>query len=373
MLILNLTRGRSNWRVPLSLPSTAGEIAEAYSQLDQISEKEQSTRIAGVLSEVSFFDGFFRDKYPDSFDELNELAQRLERMNEQELRTLDGALNMESVGSVADILRFTDSLKDYIFVNGVTTEKDLGRFLVDTGYKGFPEKVRPYLDYAAIGAEYCAERGGAFTAWGFTLRRRGMESLSPKEREWWKSIFRAYLQTPAWQSKSSKPYALDLPATTEQMCAAQNELEVPDLEEAELLRAECLSQPFMPYIPLQEPDFAQLRDLSVILSASMDDYGKALVLAVYDMKRPQDLTQACELSQEIWRYELVTDVEGYGRNALYELCEDQEIVDTVDGFVDWDSFGRHMLEADGLVFTEHGYVRLSDPEQPDMEQTMSCG
>ena len=129
----------------------------------------------------------------------------------------------------------------------------------------------------------------------------------------------------------------------------------------------------MPYIPLQEPDFAQLRDLSVILSASMDDYGKALVLAVYDMKRPQDLTQACELSQEIWRYELVTDVEGYGRNALYELCEDQEIVDTVDGFVDWDSFGRHMLEADGLVFTEHGYVRLSDPEQPDMEQTMSCG
>ena len=73
------------------------------------------------------------------------------------------------------------------------------------------------------------------------------------------------------------------------------------------------------------------------------------------------------------RYELVTDVEGYGRNALYELCEDQEIVDTVDGFVDWDSFGRHMLEADGLVFTEHGYVRLSDPEQPDMEQTMSCG
>ena len=34
MLILDLTRGRSNWRVPLSLPSTPGEIAEAYSQLD---------------------------------------------------------------------------------------------------------------------------------------------------------------------------------------------------------------------------------------------------------------------------------------------------------------------------------------------------
>ena len=133
MLILNLTRGRSNWRVPLSLPSTPGEIAEAYSQLDQISKKEQSTRIAGVLSEVSFFDSFFRDKYPDSFDELNELAQRLERMTEQELRTLDGALNLESIGSVADILRIADSLKDYIFVNGVTTEKDLGRFLVDTG------------------------------------------------------------------------------------------------------------------------------------------------------------------------------------------------------------------------------------------------
>ena len=373
MLILNLTRGRSKWRIPLSLPATPGEIAEAYSQLDQISEKERSTRIASVISEVSFFDSFFRDKYPDSFDELNELAQRLEKMNDQELRTLDGALNGESVSSVTDILRIADNLKDYIFINGVTTEKELGRFLVDTGYRGFPEKVRPYLDYAAIGAEYCAERGGAFTASGFTLRCRYMESLLPRETEWWKPIFRAYLQTPAWQRKSSKPYALDLPATSEQICAAQNELEVPDLEEAELLRAECLFINLEPYIPLEEPDFAQLRDLSVILSASMDDYGKSLVLAVYEMKRPQDLTQACELSQEIWRYELVDNVENYGKNALYELCEDQEIVDTVDGFMDWDSFGRHMLEEDGLVFTEHGYVRLPDPDTPEMEQTMSFG
>lgn len=375
-MIVTFTRGKKGLCLPLTLPATPAEIESAFAELDSISKKNEATRINSIIGPGAFLEGYLKNKTVNldfSLGHLNELAKKVDGMSENGIHKFEGALYAESVNGIEDIIQLADSLENYIFINGVTTEKDLGKFLVDTGYKGFPEKVRPYLDYAAIGAEYCAERGGAFTASGFTLRRRDMEALSPKKTEWWKPIFRAYLQTPAWQSKSSKPYAMDLPATSEQLRTAQNELAVPALEEAELLRAECLFNNLEPYIPLEEPDFAQLRDLSVILSAAMDDYGKSLVLAVYEMKRPQDLTQACELSQEIWRYELVDNVEDYGKNALYELCEDQEIVDTLDGFMDWDSFGRHMLEEDGLVFTEHGYIRLPDPDTPEMEQTMSFG
>ena len=371
MLILNLTRGNSGLRVPLRFPATPAEIGAAYAKLYEISKNENETRIASVMSEVGFLDKFFKDKpmsYSGEYIDLNELARQIDRLTEQELRTLDGALKMESVGSITDILRIADSLNDYIFISGVTTEKDLGQFLTDSGYKDFPESVKPDLDYAAIGAEYCRERGGVFTPEGFTFLRRQEESLSAQEREWWKPLFRVYLQTPERQSLGREPYMLDLPATTEQLFAARCRLEVADLADAELIQTKCLYQPFKPYIPLQEPDFTELRDLSVNLSAAMDNYGESLVLAVYDMKRPQSLMQAGELALEIWRYELVTNVEGYGRNALYELCEDQEIVDTVDDYMDWDSFGRHMLEEDGLVFTEHGYIRLPNPEQPDMEQ-----
>ena len=166
----------------------------------------------------------------------------MEGMSEQELRTLDGALNVESINSFSDILRVADSLKSYIFVHGVTTEKELGEFLVDSGYKGFPESVKPYLDYAAIGTEYYAERGGAFTAHGYTLRR-----------------------------SSAEP----------------------------------------------------------------------------------EITARLE----------VRDAAEYGRNALLELCGDQEVLDTIDGFMDWEGFGAHMMEADGIAFNEDGDISPSQDMQ----------
>ena len=373
MLILNLSRGNNGLRVPLRLPATPADIGSAYVKLDQISEEIAETRIAGVVTEVGFLDRFFRGKTIEDYSDLNELAKRVNSMTEQELHTYDGALNAESINDVSDLLRIADSLNRYIFINGITTEKELGQFLVDSGYKAFPESVKPYLDYAAIGAEYYAEHGGAFTAEGYTLYRSRAESLSPEENEWWKPIFRVLLQTTERWDQEQEPYVLELPATTEQLFAARSWLDVADIDHAEIVQAECLSPQLAPNIPLQEAIFSQLQDLSVNLSAAIDNFGESLVFAVFDMKKPQDFMQACSLALEIWRYELITDVESYGRNALFELCEDQEIVDTVDGFIDWHAFGLHMLEEDGQIPTDYGFVRSIDPEEPNMGQVMYSG
>ena len=80
MMILNLTRGKSDMRVPLRLPATPADIGEAYSKLDEISTNAKQTRIASVISEVGFLDEFFRDKQPECFVQLNELARRINRM-----------------------------------------------------------------------------------------------------------------------------------------------------------------------------------------------------------------------------------------------------------------------------------------------------
>ena len=169
MLILNLTRGDSGIRVPLHLPATPADVGDVYAKLDQISKKEKLTRIASVVSDSKFLERYFRDKLLDPLDELNELAERLDGMDEQQLLTFEGALNAESINGLEDILHIADSLEDYLFIHGVTTEKELGEFLVASGYKEFSEAVKPYLDYAAIGTEYYAERGGAFTVDGYTL------------------------------------------------------------------------------------------------------------------------------------------------------------------------------------------------------------
>lgn len=180
MLILNLTRGKSGMCVPLRLPATPADIGEAYSKLDEISTKVEQTRIASVISKVGSLNRYYRDRIigsSDNYTEFNKLAEKISRMNETKLKTFDGALNAESINGISDILHIADSLKDYIFISGVTTEKELGRFLVDSGYKDFPESAKPYLDYAAIGTEYYAERGGAFTSYGYTLRRSSTEPM----------------------------------------------------------------------------------------------------------------------------------------------------------------------------------------------------
>ena len=92
-------------------------------------------------------------------------------MSQKEMRRFSAALDAESVNGLKDVLRISKSLEDYTFLPNICTETELGRFLVDTGYKDFPQEVLPYLDYRSIGIEYYAERGGAFTAKGYVQRK----------------------------------------------------------------------------------------------------------------------------------------------------------------------------------------------------------
>lgn len=373
MFILDLTRRNSSIRVPLRLPASPAELDAAQAKLEQIDPKAGEFRIARVIDAPVFLIYFLSGRavsLPGELNSLNELAQKMEQMSEQEVSTFMGALNAECVNTLEEILQVADSLNDYVFITGVTTEKELGRFLVDSGYKGFPENVRPYLDYTVIGKEYLSLRVGAFTAEGFTLQRSSDAGALPFERAWWPPLFRVCLQTRERGSAGTEPYSLKLPATPEQIQAAEEILGVCDLAEAEVVSAECLHESLKPCIPLQKPDAHQLQDMSVNLSAAMDNYGEELVLAVFEARKPWDLSEAGDLAISIDLYELVTDAEEYGKNALYDLCADDEIIATVDGYMDWDAFGQHMMEEDGLIPTDHGYLRLLDDDQPDMEQTM---
>ena len=185
-MILTLARDNSGRCVGLRLPAEPADIAAAYEKLDAVSTNDRQTRILRADTGVGSLDCWLRDRKmdrPGDYIELGELAEKIGQMDEQQRKTFDGALAGAAFNSVADVLRIADSLGDYIFIHGVTTEKELGRFLVDTGYKDFPESVKPYLDYEAIGIEYYAERGGAFTGDGYTLHRGSAEPMLAEQEK----------------------------------------------------------------------------------------------------------------------------------------------------------------------------------------------
>ena len=369
MLILNLTRGNSGLRVPLHLPATPADIGDAYAKLDQISEKEKLTRIAGVVSDSEFLERFFRDKPLDSLDELNELAERLNGMDEQQLFTFEGALNAESINGLEDIFHIADSLGDYVFINGVTTEKELGEFLVASGYKDFAEAAKPYLDYAAIGTEYYAERGGAFTVHGYTLRRSSAQSLTARQEE--EPIFRVNLQTREMRLQRVKPVMLELPASETRMRFVKNALNIQDFSEAVVESAYCVNRLFLRTIPLQSPDVGLLAELAKRLSWILTQGDEFKMLSILSAKKPSTLETALRLTEELDSYEFLRiSEEDYGKAALLELCGDEEVLDVLDGFIDWQNFGLYMMEQDGVVFTQYGAIRRVEPEQPMQDAGM---
>ena len=71
-------------------------------------------------------------------------------------------------------------------------------------------------------------------------------------------------------------------------------------------------------------------------------------------------------------YESVSDNEcEYGREALRRMGANEEVMDCIDSYIDFDRLGRDMMKEDGVRQTVFGLVRrLSTPFPPEQEMGM---
>ena len=223
-------------------------------------------------------------------EKLNLLAERVDAMNDQEAKTFAGALDMTSINGLDDVLRVAGSLKDYIFIRNVTTEKELGRFLVDSGYKGFPAFVQPYLDYAAIGIEYHAEHDGTFTADGCTLRRGSAEPLLAERQR--PVVFTVFLRTGGMRMLGQDPFRLELPASDAQLDYAKNALNIEDFEEAAIVQITGLEKLPLQNIPIESMDVGQLNGFADEFVIADETQDRDKLRAALELEKPATLDEA---------------------------------------------------------------------------------
>lgn len=358
-MILTLARDKSGKCVGLRLPATSTDIGAVYAKLDAISTDERKTYILRADTGIGALDRWLRDRKmdgPSYYNELGELSEKIDRMSDTERKTFDGALTGSASERVTDLLRIADSLDEYIFIHGVTTEKELGRFLVDSGYKGFPESVKPYLDYNAIGIEYHAEHDGAFTGDGYTLRRSSAEPMITEQER--PIVFTVYLRTGGMRNLGQDPFKLTLPASDAQLQYAKDSLNIEDFEEATILQITGLEKLPLNEIPREDMDVWQLNGFAeeLVIADATQDRNK--IRSALEMEKPTTLDEATGIIMHPENYVMVRDTcEEYGRKALLKLTGDQEVVDTVDGFIDWGEFGEQMMAEAGIVSTEYGMIR----------------
>ena len=95
--------------------------------------------------------------------------------------------------------------------------------------------------------------------------------------------------------------------------------------------------------------------------------------AVLEMEQPGAFAEALNIAMDRDDYELVPeDSEEYGKQVLRRAGADDEIIDTIDGYMDFAQLGTDSLAEDGVRRTEFSLVRrLSTPFPPrEIGQTM---
>ena len=111
------------------------------------------------------------------FQEISQLAEKIERMDREEQIKFSGILDCRAISTIGDVLEAADSLQLYDCFPGVTCSRELGGYVAENGIMEFPQKVWPYLDYHGIGEEYYASHSCAYTESGLVVRKEEVPEM----------------------------------------------------------------------------------------------------------------------------------------------------------------------------------------------------
>ena len=355
--------------IGLDLPTTPDTAASRLAALREGLKQNTPVQIDGANSPITHLDPYIQhadlEKESD-LQLLNTLAERINSMTEEEQRLFSGALELERTGSLDDAVRIANGLKEYEIFPKIKTDEDLGRFLVDTSFVtgkfSFPKETRPYLDYAKIGAEQRGTLGGIYTPYGLVRHREEV----PEQTE----VPRSMLLTLAVSERSCP---LALPASEEQLDHAKQTLGIEVFSQARIASVEYTAPYLDQLVPTDGITVEGANEMALCLQQLKADGEIMKYCAALEVEEPSTFAEALDMAMNIDDYELVSDSEWeYGREALRRIGADEELLDTIDGYTDFDRLGRAMMEEDGVRQTGYGLVRrLNSPfPEPEIGQTM---
>ena len=178
MVTLFLRQGENGKQVLLSFPATTlTEIADVAATMESLKSMSKTVTIHGAASEVMNLGLYLSGvdlAAEGEVERIDQLAKRLEHMSEVDCDKFAGMLDANSISGTRDILRLTEHLDDYAILPGCSSAQSIGKYLVGCGAFPVPEKLIGYINYEAVGIEFCDAHGGAACSRGFVVRKEGL-------------------------------------------------------------------------------------------------------------------------------------------------------------------------------------------------------
>ena len=308
--------------------------------------------------------------YENSLEKMNLLAHRVAVMGETDLRKFAGALDIESINSIDDIQRVADSLGDYELFPDVSSDRELGVYLVESGDVEIPRDMIPYIDYARVGAEYYANNSCAY----------GDNCLVTKKYETGPQravIFDLKVTSDYYQSTSKPPVRITLPAPPVKLTDIARQLGIMggDINGCRIVERTCPKDILRDLVP-ETADVSSLNGLAIEIE-SLTDKQLYKLCAVLEAERPDTAARAMEIAFGLDDYEVVKSAAHPADYGYHVLCEsnheerDIEVVEEIKDFVDFEKYGEWRMEEDGVRQTGFGMVRrISEPFEPEERMKM---
>lgn len=335
----------------------APEVNETLTMIQRLCANPSLPNMKNYLGRVDVLEEATHETLRQIFDDVSS-------MTEEELDTFAAALNAESIDGLDDILLIEQSLDAYCFYPDVTTDEELGRYLVDGRYVNVSEEVERYVNFSMLGADYYVTLGGAYGPKGYAQR---LTDLNP--------VFKAYIGSGMVEEQA----IAFLPLSDRQSRKLAAQLSVPKLEDACVMKLCCASESRqdleqMPY--LEAPSVPEADSLARELNRIHKTDGAYLTfLAALEAEQIDTFAGALDIAKELDSYTRFTgDPEEYGRDALRRMGTPQCAIDSVEGYMDLEDFGRVMMVEDDVRKTQYGLIRKDWGEDfPKPRQALELG
>lgn len=365
---LTLSTSSASDGIYLYLPVTPAEVSEAFAHFERIGVEPSMVRIVEASERLPYIALFALSTdihNTEEFQKLNNLAMAMDQMSIDEYDIFASALKTENICSLDDVIRISEHLDDYIILPHIKNDADLCKHLLDIGFKECPEDMRAYLDFEAVGREFRREYGGtyggAYGNGGYVRRKTDSEQVEIQRN----AVITLYLTVAQAECR------LLLPAEEANLKLTKKQLGICDFAEARIVKVECN----IPYIGemvcgLACPSVESYNLLSEELQEFQKQDGALLTYAaVLEVEQPETVEKAWELAWNLDDYERITeDASEYGKSVLERIGADEEIINTIDGYMDFERFGADAMVEDGVIQTEFGLIRRCSTPFPAEEQ-----
>lgn len=353
----------------VELPASRFELDDAL-QRAHVPE-DGSYKLQRFIQWPGFLSGYLASSGDKTLEEVNLLAQKISRMDETQLETYEGALqlrrdeNIDMPVSMKELINYTYNLDAFEFHPGVVEDGDLGEIAMMGGMfdivDDLPEEVADLLDARKVGEALRRSDQGAFT-------RRGY--IFPNSKSWQEVYDGVHLPEQPEESGlislrlepvSSTPEEnsgvwLELPADEQAMHWALTSLGETSPDCCVIAEATSIL-PSLKHQIAGDEDIGKLNTLAERLAAFPDNRTLMKYKAVLELECFPDLDRMLDITQNLDCYEYDPVIRTAADYAEYLLCEAGfDTSDPAFDRFDFDGYGERQLERNGFVPTAYGSI-----------------